>query len=345
MIHWNRIFLTWLVLVLCSTAWGQQSQTPAAAPVLKDAGNDLVVAKVSGEPITEQQVVSAIDQMSRQKQLSLNQMMQRNSLLFQEALDSLVSLTLLKSETIKQNVVADPARVEQQMQELARRFASKEEFEKAMAKQGTNEKEVRESLEERLRLQQMVETITKDAAVGDVEIQKFYNENPDKFDVPEKVHACHLLLAVPSGSTPEQREEVKKKLEGIRTDIENQKITFADAAAKYSQDSSNAKKGGDLGFFPRGRMVRLFEEAAFATKPGTISPVVETEYGYHIIQVLEAKPAYRAPLEEAKPAIKQYLDQNAKQSLLDKYLADLKAKAAVETFMTQEEFSKRHPAK
>ena len=205
---------------------------------------------------------------------------------------------------------------------------------------------LRKNIEDSLGLQQLMDRAVKDVPEAtEEEIAKFYEANSSKFATPEQLRASHILLKVDSKNTPEEKAEVKKKIEAIRAEIESNAITFADAAAKYSQDSGNAAKGGDLGFFARGRMVKPFEEAAFAAKPGTVTPVVETQFGYHIIKVAELKPAGQLSLEQAKAPIKQVLNQSAKQRAAQKYMDELKAKAAVESFMTAEEFVKRHPSK
>jgi peptidyl-prolyl cis-trans isomerase C len=348
MIRRNLISLLciWTLLGLAANARQEKTTSPDAAPSPESAGSDLVVARVSGEPITEKQVLSAIDQLARQRRVPPDKMQERNTLLFKTALDGLVTTAVLKGEARQQKLTADPAKVDQQMQQVSKNFPSQEEFQKAMAQQGVTESQLRRSIEENLVIQQLW-----DQATGHVpdpteeEIAKYYEGNADKFAFPEQVRAAHILLRTDPKSTPEQKEEIKKKLEGIRAEIESKAITFADAAAKYSEDPSNAKKGGDLGFFSRGSMVKPFEEAAFTTKPGTLSPVIETQFGYHIIQVAELRPARKLSLEEAKPPIKQILNQMAKQTAAQKYVAELKAKAQIETFMTAEEFGKRHPSK
>ena len=180
-------------------------------------------------------------------------------------------------------------------------------------------------------------------AEGD--IQKFYDENPKYFEQPEQAHAAHILLRVPPNSTPEQKMEVQTRLEGIRADIENKKITFAEAATKYSDDKGSAQKGGDLGFFSRGRMVKPFEDAVFSSTAGTLTPIIETQFGYHLIEVIEIKPAGKMSLEEAKDKIKTYLESKTKQELVEKHVADLRAKTTIEVVMTQEQWDKLHAAK
>jgi peptidyl-prolyl cis-trans isomerase C len=360
MIRRNLMCLLFLFTTLCYAALGQQPATPAqpktppvqqqtpaappSTPAAADAESDLVVVRVEGEPITEKLVAAAINYLSRQKQPPPDLQQPHNVVLFKGAVENLIIEALLKKQARDQNIVPDKAIVDQQMQALLKRFPSPEEFQKALANQGLTEEQLRKNVEGSMSLQQVLNQAVKNVPEAtDAEIQKFYDDNSDKFPMPEQAHAMHILLLTDAKSTPEQKAEIKKKIEGIRADIESNKIKFADAAKQYSQDPGSASKGGDLGFFPRGQMVKPFEDAAFTGKPGTLSPIVETQYGYHLIQTLEIKPAGKATLEDAKPSIKQYLDQMSKTKAAQQYTDGLKTKASVENFMTPEEFLKRHP--
>lgn len=345
-----RISLLMLVLT-CSVASAQESQPPAppkpapAAPAQATSeGADLVVVRVAGEPITEKQVVSRMGLLARQVTLAPDQQQNRARVLFQGAVEDLVTGAVLRAQAAKQKIVPDQAIVDKEMQAIAQRYASPEEFQKALQSQGGTEAGLRKSLEENLAVQKLLEEAAKVApAPTDAEIQKFYNDNPTKFDLPERVRAAHILLSVDPKSTAEQKAEIRKKLEGIRADIEAGKIAFADAATKFSQDKGSASTGGDLGFFTRGQMVKPFEDAAFSALPGTLTPVVETAYGFHIINVMEKKPAGKATLEDTKEKIREYLDQTAKRKVVRDFLANLKTQTTIERFMTFEEFEKRHP--
>jgi peptidyl-prolyl cis-trans isomerase C len=345
----RRTLLSFVILsaALCSIAPAQQN-APATAIPTPATGNesaDLVVARVSGQPITEKQVVDVIDEIAGQKQMPLDQLQQRNSLLFKDAVDNLIMAAILKNEARQRNLTIDKSVVDKQLQNFSQQFKSREDFEKAMANQGLTEEALRKNIESSLSIQEVINQAIKDLpSATEEDIRKFYDDNPDKFPMPERVHVAQILLKADPQSTPEQKAEVKKKLEGIRSEIESKTITFADAAAKYSQDSSSAQKGGDMGFVPRGKMVKSFEDAAFSAQVGGLSPIVESQAGYHLLQVLELRPAGKASFEEAKPAIKRYLDQRIKVNATQKYVDELKAKASIETFMTQEEFAKRHPA-
>ena len=120
-----------------------------------------------------------------------------------------------------------------------------------------------------------------------------YRAKPERFEVGEQVQARHIVIR---GKEPEKRTQAEKLLKQLQAGAD-----FAKLAEEYSEDPGNAKKGGDLGFFARGRMVPEFEEAAFALKnKGDLSSVVETQFGYHIIQLEGRKPAHIQPFDEVR---------------------------------------------
>lgn len=122
-----------------------------------------------------------------------------------------------------------------------------------------------------------------------------YRANPDRYTVPEQIRVRHILIRP---NAERSREQAREIAEGLLTRAENGE-SFEELAKAYSEDPTNAEKGGDLGFFPRKKMVRPFDRAAFKLKtPGELSKVVETGFGYHIIQLVEHKDAYVRPFEE-----------------------------------------------
>jgi peptidyl-prolyl cis-trans isomerase C len=341
------MFLLPLISALCLAALAQQQTPPASTPAPQAAaeGSDLVVLRVAGEPITEKQVIAVFSILARQKPSPTDTQQERNVNLVKGAIDNIIIDTLLRNEARRQNLEPDPAKVEEQWQQILKQFPSQADFQKALAAQNLTDVELRKNIEESQKIQQVLDLALKDVPfAADTEVQKFYNDNLQKFSRPEQVHAAHILLLVDKNITPEQKTEIKTKLEGIRAEIESNKITFAEAAAKHSQDTANAKEGGDLGFFMRGLMVKPFEEAAFGAQPGSLSQVFETEFGFHIVRVIEKKPAGIASLEEVKSDIKRQLDQTSLRKARQQYVNDLKAKATIENFMTPEEFIKRHMA-
>lgn len=333
------------LLLAVSTAGGQQAAVPAPQTTA-GAGDDPVVANVLGQSITEKQVMEVIDQMARQRQLPRDQMQKKDTLLYRDALDTLIGFALLKGEARDLNLTVDKAKVDEAWQTVVKRFRSEDQFKQTLQSQGLTEADARKKMEESLLYQQVIDkAVANLPPPAETDVKKFYDDNPKYFATTEQVHAAHILLKVDAKATPEQKAEVKKKLEGVRADIEAKKITFAEAAAKYSEDKSNAEKGGDLGFFPRGQMVKPFEDAAFAASPGTMSDVVETPFGYHLINKIENKAPGNIPFEDAKKNIINFLERKSKQDAINQHIDGLRQKAKVETVMTDEEWGKRHPAK
>ncbi|MBE6373243.1 MAG: hypothetical protein E7055_14375 [Lentisphaerae bacterium] len=157
------------------------------------------------------------------------------------------------------------------------------------------------------------EKIRPNIKVTDADIEKFYRENQDKFKLPESVNAAHILISTMPDPNAAQKpdaaaqakkdKEAKAKAEKILAQLK-QGADFAKIAAKESACDSK-KNGGNLGEFQRGMMVPEFEKAAFAlTKPGELSPVVKTQFGYHIIRLNSKKAAGVAPLAQVKETIR-----------------------------------------
>ena len=137
--------------------------------------------------------------------------------------------------------------------------------------------------------------VPNDAAALEM-ARSIYKAKPERFKIAEQVRARHILVA---GSTPEAREKAEKLLVDLKAGAD-----FAALAKANSDDKGNAERGGDLGFFSRGRMVPSFEEAAFALKnTGDLSGVVSTKFGYHLIQLEERRPASMRAFDEVKDGL------------------------------------------
>ena len=130
------------------------------------------------------------------------------------------------------------------------------------------------------------------------------------FSHPEQAHARHILISVAENATDKEKAEAKAKAATVLSQLK-QGADFAKLANQYSDDPGNKENGGDLGFFSRGQMVKPFEDAAFKLKPGQISDLVESRFGYHIIKLEALKPAGTDTLEQARPSIIETLRRKA----------------------------------
>ena len=338
-----------LLFLMGSARPAQQDVKSVPAPPTV-VSNDVVV-KVLGESITEKQVIDTINQiivqLLRAQQVTPDQIRQKDTLYYKEALDTIIGTILLKNEAKDKNLVVEQSKIEENLKSMKGQFPDEAKFQEALRAQGTTEDSLRASIEGNLLCQQMLDLIAKDIPpASDAEITKFYNENPKRFPEPEQVHAAEIFLKVNKEAIPEQKAEIRKKLEAIKADIENKKLTFADAAKKYSEDPANAPGGGDMGTFKREDMIKPLADAVFSAQPGTLTPIIESEFGYHLFNVIEHKPVSVAPLDDAsRTRIKTYLENVAKQDLTRKHLDALKTKVKIETVMSADEWNKRHGAK
>lgn len=146
-------------------------------------------------------------------------------------------------------------------------------------------------------------TVGAKVAVTEEQMRQFYDANQQRFGVPEERRARHILIEVPSDATPEQIAQAKEKAQSILSSLRADPSRFEALARSESQDKGSAAQGGDLGFFGRGAMVKPFEDAAFALKKDEISDLVRSDFGFHIIQVTDIKPASLKPFAEVKDQI------------------------------------------
>ncbi len=146
------------------------------------------------------------------------------------------------------------------------------------------------------------------ANVTDQEIRNYYQEHKEEFHVPEKRRARHILLKVPQDANETVVEAKKKELLDIKRQIEKGK-SFSALAKKYSEDKASGKKGGDLGFFSRGMMVKPFEEKVFSMKKGEVSGPVRTRFGWHLIKLEDIRPERTKPLKEVRSLIAKRLKE------------------------------------
>jgi peptidyl-prolyl cis-trans isomerase C len=162
--------------------------------------------------------------------------------------------------------------------------------------------------------------------VSDDSIKQFYDDHPKDFDLAEQVRVSHILIATLDPLTqqqlpPDKKKEKEKLINDLRTRAANGE-DFAKLAKQYSEDPGSKDKGGEY-TFARGRMVPEFEAAAFSLKTNQISSVVETQYGYHIIKLLEKLPATKWQLADASPKIKGFLVEQEFEKQIPDYFKKL----------------------
>ena len=224
----------------------------------------------------------------------------------QVATQRIVEQKLLAQEGLRFGVKPDEQRITQMMQLTERQAGGRDKLEAILAKGGSNPAQLEQMFREmELGRAFIAQQIQPTIEVSDQEIQNFYTEHPQDFMREEQVRARHILAKADASTDEPTRAAARGKAEQAR----QRALAGEDfaALAKELSDDASAAQGGDLGFFEKGRMVPAFADAAFALQPGGISPVVETQFGYHVIKVEERRPAGPVPLDEAKAPIRRVI--------------------------------------
>jgi len=163
---------------------------------------------------------------------------------------------------------------------------------------------------------------TLSAAVkpSDADLKKYYDDNIARFKTQAQVRVSHILITAPKDASAADKAKAKQQAETLLAQVKAHPDQFAEIAQKNSQDPGSAAKGGDLGYFSRGMIAggQAFDDAAFGLKKGEISGIVQTDFGYHIIEATDVKPSVTQPFDEVKDAItKEVVAQQAAKNLAD----------------------------
>jgi len=189
----------------------------------------------------------------------------------------------------------------------------------------------------------LLEKMATKIEISEPEIADFYEANKKLYNLPEMVHARHILLKVSKEDSPEKIEEIKKKAIEIVAEAKKPGTNFEELAKKYSEGPSQ-KQNGDLGFFGRGRMVKDFEDLAFNAPLKTAVGPVKTDFGFHIVYVEEKKPAHLAEIPEVRDRIVESLNRNKKARQGEEILRTLRKDAKIkilDSSMTDQEFAEK----
>jgi peptidyl-prolyl cis-trans isomerase C len=308
---------------------GSDSAKEEAKSVAKPSPDEVLV-RINGTPITRQEVDRAVKVMLAQSQIPepVDPEIQKEA--ETAALEQLSAAELLYQEAAKVEVKDLDKQVAAKIAENRAKFKTEAEFEQALNSVNMTSKDMEEFTRKDLVISNYIQTkIVPKADVTEAEARKFYTDNLDKyFKKPESARASHILIGVPQGASEEERKKAKEKAEGILKRIKAGE-DFA-AIAKSESSCPSSAQGGDLGKFTRGQMVPEFDAAAFALKPGQVSDVVETQFGYHIVKLTEKEEAKTESFEDVKPKIMEFLKQEKVQKAISDQVDALKKTAKIE---------------
>jgi peptidyl-prolyl cis-trans isomerase C len=249
-----------------------------------------------------------------------------------QVLNSLIDRELLFQESKKKGIKVKPEAVSDQFQKIKERYPDEDKFKRLMGELGMTESDIRNQIMRGMAIQQLIDTeVSAKIVVGDDETKSYYDANPKLFQQPEQVKASHILIKVEADAPQEKKDEARKKIVSVQEKAKKGE-DFATLAKTYSEGPSGPK-GGDLGYFRRGQMVKPFEEAAFKLKPNETSDIVETQFGYHLIKVVDKKPAQTIAYAEVKDRLSEHLKKQKMDSEADAYIKSLRGGAKIEKFL------------
>lgn len=227
-----------------------------------------------------------------------------------QAVEALIDDKIVELEVKKEEIKVPDEEIKEEIEKFKENAGGEEAFNAALEQSGLAEEDFKKDVVQYLSIRKLMEPRVE---VTDEEIETYFEENKESFNVEEQVEARHILV-----EDEKTANEIVQKLE----DGED----FAELAKEFSTDEGSGAMGGDLGFFTRGKMVPEFEEKAFSLKVGEISEPVKSEYGYHIIEVLDKKEAKDAVLEDHIVEIREKLFEDKMQTEYVAWLEEAREK-------------------
>ena len=333
----SRILAVLLILLIaaCSReakntappASTEAATDPADAKPLPEKLPD-VLARVNGETITLAEVEDVVRNLEGRAGGPMPA--EQRPQVYRGVIDRMVGYKLLLQEAKARKVTVLDAEVEARIDEVRKQFPSEDLFMQTLISRNLTLDRMRSDARGEIAIGRLIEKeIADKVALKPGQVEDFYKQNPEQFKEPERVRASHILISVPEGADAAARAQAKTKAQQILKDVKSGK-DFAALAKQNSQDPGSAVNGGDLGFFQQGQMVGPFNDTAFSLKPGAVSDLVETQFGYHIIKVAEKQPGRTVPLEEVRPKVEQFLQHQNRESQTDEFVKSLRAKGKVE---------------
>ena len=285
-----------LVLAGCEAAQPTANVESGAKKVAVFEGGEVTLSEV--QEFAEQSGLGEISPGSPQFEAAISQIMpQLVDIEITKAYAEENGITVTDAEVDKEIETIKDQLVEQARSQGQEGVDREDAFKQALDQAGLTEEQLRDTIREQLPVQKVQERVTGDVEPSEEEIEKFYDENKEaQFTTPEQRCARHILF----------NKDQKEKAEDVKQQLENG-ADFAELAKENSQDPGSAEQGGDLGCLGRGDTVPEFDKALFDAEKGDIVGPVETQFGYHVIEVTDVKAASTRPLSEVEGDIRQQL--------------------------------------
>lgn len=307
-------------------AKGAPATPVPTSPITPSGPPTQVVATVNGQAITRGEMDFMVKNvMKGQSEAPTNQHAQ----IRQRVLDEMINKELLYQKAKLADITVTPDELSDTMKRIKSDFRDDKAFAEQLRKDNMSMSGVEAMVRQGLVIDKFLDTSVKvKIKVPPAEEEKFYADNKEMMKHPEQIRASHILLRTGQGATEEMKKAQRAKAEEALSRARKGE-DFAALAKQYSQDVQTAANGGDLGFFAKGQMVPAFDTAAWALKPGEISGVVETNFGYHIIKAIERRPEGYTPINDVRARIHEHLVNQHVHDDMQKAITDLRSQAKI----------------
>jgi peptidyl-prolyl cis-trans isomerase C len=327
---YSRILILLVIAALvlpslgCSGDKGEDGSTAGSME-----GGALVVT-VNGRELYENEIEQEVARIQTQLsgRVPMQQLESMGEVIRQQAVNNMINRVLLEQAADREKIEIPEEQVKERADQVKSGFGSDEAFKEQLDASGLTEAGFQQEVELALRIEALLDSQTDDLqATDESDVRDFYDTNIERFKKPEQVQASHILI--PFGETDGEPEKAAKreKIDSLLTEIRSG-ADFAQLASEHSSCPSKAR-GGDLGFFGKGQMVKEFEDTAFGMGIGDVSSIVETQFGYHIIKVTGHQDASTVPFEDAKGDILAYMEGQSKQQAVGTYIDSLRTDANI----------------
>ena len=302
-----------------------------------------VVARVNGSDILAKRIKFQFKQVLKNARAPMTS--PQKDKIIRKVIDQEVVRELMHQEAQKLKLTIDSNVIDIEFKALKSAYKNEDEFKKALLQRGIVEDDLKKAIEVDAQAQMIIkQQVQGKVEIDDADVQKYFQNNKENFLRPAAFRVSHILVMPFSPEMikntkiedlqdrkEELRQKAKKKILGIQKELKNG-AEIADLAKKYSHDESTAQNGGDLGFFYADGVEKVFADAVSKLEVGEVSDVVETTFGFHLIELTETKPSEYAPFEDMKEAIQKHLFMEGASNRVTDYIIDLRKKAEIEIF-------------
>ena len=304
------------------------SEKPAEPAKQAQAGN--IAVSVDGKVLKKSQLEKEIKALmnTHKDKIPKDQKKEIQVNIKTQLVENFIIRTLLDAEIEKRKIQATKKEIDEAIDKIKASIPPDKKLGDFLKNNNITVKELNDDLASNIKVKKLlVMELGNKAKPTQKEIKKFYNDQSDKFTIPENVHVRHILLTIDEKDDDKIKSEKKAKIENLRKQIISG-ADFAEVAAKNS-DCPSKQNGGDLGAIRKGQTVKPFEDAAFSQEKNVIGPVITTDFGYHVIQVLEHNPSKKISLEEVEERISNYLEQQKQNDAFAALMKKLRANAKI----------------